>query len=250
MSTTALTVLPPVPKEISADFEHARTFYREAAHAGRALSGHLVLCGVELARLHKKYGVRRGRPGKVLSTDRQDNHEQFVNLPWAELVEQEMGFSHDKARYCMDMARKVGRKVEIVRQALLAAVMTDKAREALTKVVHKIADGQTVGEFLLAWGITKSTRRGNPNPTGGDATSTGEKLTLEEQALRDVWEVEEPLLALVDDQRFSALIKVLPLNPEPHASHPTALLPLKEALEGCLAEVNAAISTIRGRKGK
>jgi len=178
----ALTVLPPekgagkkamITDEVIAKFAQAKHFYLKAGESASIMSGWLVMCGIELVRLHKELDVKRGRPSK--------NTKPSLGIKWEDAVQAAMGFSDEKARYCMDLAKAAGKKVPIIQRALLNPYKIDT--EKLIQATLRLTNGETVKSLMQVLGIAKADPGANlkkDRHEGGN--DTRKKATPEEEA--------------------------------------------------------------------
>lgn len=175
----ALTVLPPEPATLSADFTHARHLMNAARGSMMQAAGFMVLTGLELKRLKKSHGETRGRK-KITATVR--------IISWADICQSELGISEDTAgRYILmaEAAKERSKVLQSMEEQLLALpliALPEADRERVEKAVHKITDGNTAKGLMQDWGIARKDSGITPANRHPGGNSTKSKTTPEEDA--------------------------------------------------------------------
>lgn len=202
--TAALTVLPPdkLADPISKDFDLARKYWRGSMLAAGAMAYGVIMMGLELTRLHKLYGVRAGRP-------KADNSRTSAVINWPELVQREMGFSDDTARRYMMMADVAKTKIKALRDVDVLNKPILSQSEHLMKAVAKIADGETVKQLMIAWGIVKKPSGGKGGGAGRPEDSKDTR-TEAQKANDAMWPVQDALGNAALKESFEADLLLLP----------------------------------------
>lgn len=235
-----------VPAEVSREFDMAREYMEGASRAAMAMAGCLILCGVELLRLHKIYGVKAGRPGN-------SRNDSGISIPWGELVQKEMGFGDDKARYCMAMAEEAKRRIPVLQSKDLLTtplmMLSTGDRDEIVKAVAKVTDGNTIKSLMAHWGISKKAG-GAQGGGNGRTPGSGGKLSLDEMAQKEIWPVLEAIGDLNMQPNVEAMIYALPLVADANEGQQAGLQFLKQELQKTLGMVEDAIKHQRGKGGR
>lgn len=160
----------------------ARRLVEAATLFQRASLAAQILAGMELLTLHKRWGVKPGRPAKlphdaVISPGSKPHDVALIPGKWADAVKQQLGISCDTASRWMEMAKAAKprlAKADLDLGAILEknpGALTPAEQELLKKAVHKISDGRTQMEFLLECGAVKA-------PQGSGAKGGNTRATL------------------------------------------------------------------------
>ena len=212
MTKFAPALRPSAAPALATDFAQAKEYWQGARLAAGQSAAFMVLLGAELERLHKKHGVRAGRPALEI------NSSSVKELKWSELLEQQVGCSETQAWRAREMFKASRKRVPLLDGPKLLTTSIDKfepaEREALIKAVSKATDGKSAAEFSRELGISKKeqgsgAKGGNtkkPKSDDGDkdadetpATASDTKIpagvdpqawalnTLLEEALKDGW---------------------------------------------------------------
>ena len=156
---------------IGQQFSQARRLLAAAKTSMAVSAACMILAGVELLRLHKLHGVKRGGDRRSADQTRNDS-----GLKWPELVKRELGIGDDTARNYMAMAEAARKRVpELNSEWLLGTPLLDMPemqREELLAKVQKVTDGQTARQLMWDWGIAKKPH--GSGATGGAREKKGE----------------------------------------------------------------------------
>ena len=82
------------------EFATARNYLQAAELSSQLGAALAIFAGLELLRLHKTYGVTRGRPKK----DAANNSEPQFRIKWEDLVKEQLGISREYADRLMKLA--------------------------------------------------------------------------------------------------------------------------------------------------
>lgn len=254
-----LTIIPPDKKSTKSttlavvnskhpDFEHARKIQAHVKSNLIQAAGFMVLWGMELFRLKKVYGIKRGGNRKG---DQTQNGLALIGT-WGDIVKAELGISDETANTYIELFKKGKSRCKILQdmeETLMTTMLGDLPEDQQNKIfaaVQKLTDGETAKSLMQQWGIAK----GNPSANlqkdrskGGH--STKKKLKPEEEAQ----ERFEALLKLMTGTRldggvieWAKLLNHLPLEhtpdmPDGHVS----LVEYREELTHWLEAVEIAI---------
>lgn len=133
-----------------AAFAVAKRYHEQAVALGVASVAHMVMCGVELERLHGALGETRGRPA--------DGHKfQPETYSFEALCQEHVGVSKATAWRYRQLARSCGKKVKPLAKMLSsdAASVTDAERKKVFGIVTRAVDGHSASEILTEWGLGK-----------------------------------------------------------------------------------------------
>lgn len=162
LETGPLVLMEP---GIGQQFSQCRRLLAAAKTSMAASAAFMILAGVELIRLHKLHGVRRGGDRKSA-----DQTARACGLKWDKVVEQELGIGESTARKYMAMAEAAReRMLDLNSERLLntpISEMPEMEREELIARVQKCTDGQTAQQLMWEWGIAKppTLKGGNQHP--------------------------------------------------------------------------------------
>jgi hypothetical protein len=257
-SVTRLKSKPQAPIELSKDFDHARKCLAAAKGYVQQGAGFMLLAGVELRRLKKLHGVKRGGDRKSDQTRRGSGL-----IGWNEICERELGITDDTANKYILMAESAKERVKVLKdleEKLLSTPfmrLTEAERAKVTKSVSKLCDGQTGKEVMQALGIAKAdpgSNLGKDRNKGGNSTAS--KLTPEEEAQEHFRPAICTLMGLrLDDPRgWLKLLHYLPLEREGEETvherislrdASEELTVWKESLEKALKSIAKAMHGIR-----
>jgi hypothetical protein len=203
----------------SPDFDSARQYLSAARLHGAATAAFLVLLGVEIKRLRGIHQPKRG--GDHKSKNQTRNVSCLIS--WPEIIQRELGISHDSARNYEAMA-EAGKKhiAELNAEELLTmplCQLPDARREQIVHAVQKVTDGQTAQQLMFDWGIAKKPQ--GSGATGGARPRQKEKLSREELALRGAQDYFLPtyldLYRLRNMPKRNEYLLALPLCTDTHA---------------------------------
>lgn len=190
LTLEALDVLPPVPSKetdpLSTQFFQAKTYLNGLKAMGQGAAVLAVLLGTELARLHKLYGVKAGRP--------KNNSHNVVGIKWEQLVKQELGISDESARRYMDLAEGAKKRLPefapIAEELLTTplASLPETRRAELAEKTRNILPSESAQELAIEWGLSRRAK-----PRGGDTTDAQEedKRTEEEKEAERIAALKE-----------------------------------------------------------
>jgi hypothetical protein len=256
---TALTVLPPesatqalaIPAEVSRDFEEARKLARFSERSFQQSISYKLLQGHEIARLYKKYGVKRGGDRKSASSP-----TKLGLIPWEAVLKAELGMSDEWAKTLMLAAKATEKKLppEIV-QKVLSLPLSDWQKEDMEQLDAGVkaicGEAQSFRQFAIELGVIKdkkATGESN-NPAGRPEGSTDDR-TLDQKAEDAIW----PWMELFCDFMFGSdhlpFLRALPLVRDEEKSLKANLKDLEKDLANALAIVKEAIREQQGTKKK
>jgi hypothetical protein len=251
--TKALTTTPAdtAVASLSPDFEHARKLQRQIRLSMMSAAGFMVLYGLELKRLKKAHGVKRG--GNRRGTDQTQTGLGLIR--WEDIVKAELGISDETAAKYILMAEAAKSRVPIL-QALEAKLLdaplsslSIEEQADISKAVQKLTDGQTAKEVMQEMGIAKQDPGKNLDKDrnkGGNSTSA--VITPEQEAQEWFGSVTETMIGLRAENtlKWGTLIYSLPLarDPEVKITGHVSLEDLETELTNWLNQVKEARTRI------
>lgn len=163
---TPLEVMPPESAtqlvDVSAAFTTARAHALELHNLGRRVNHISILLGVELNRVHTELGIGRGGDKAKCKNS--------TLPPWKDLVTAHTGLSYETCNNLMRLAAEGKKHIPILMsQDLLETPFSalPEARQAeVKKAISKIADGGTMHQLMLDFGVITPKKLNHP-PKGG-----------------------------------------------------------------------------------
>ena len=223
--TVVPEVLPPEGSEVTTpsasagvvvmtEFATARNYLQAAELSSQLGAALAIFAGLELLRLHKTYGVTRGRPKK----DAANNSEPQFRIKWEDLVKEQLGISREYADRLMKLAETSKGRVKELEAADILSVpllsMPAERQAQLKAAVSALVDDKTARQLMFEWGVMKdSTKPGTNNPAGpGPSTAAPKGLDQDAQEAVATWLL--PLGTFNDHMKMEAYLRVLPLDPD------------------------------------
>ncbi len=160
-------LLPPegttLEPTVAEKFAPVRQYDRAAKLSFAQGAAFMVLAGVELLRLKKELGVKRGG-------NRKDQSQNVLTLNWREAVEQNCGFSYQTGLNYMAMAEAAKKRIPLLSTLPLLTTplgeLPELQQSQLLESTRKVTDGHTAQQLMWDWGIAKKPQ--GSAATGGD----------------------------------------------------------------------------------
>ena len=158
---------------VSEEFGQARIYVHALEGMAHGMAAIAVVLGAELQRLHKLFGVQRG--GDRRSADQTRSRSCLIE--WPDLVQRELGVSHDTARNWMHLAEQARKRLPNFAPiaALLLATplgsLPDLQRAELVESTRKLLPEESARQLMFDWGIVKKAKsRGGARTKDPDKT--------------------------------------------------------------------------------
>lgn len=155
----------PEKPELMKEFEPARRHVENIREAGRRASHESILLGHELNRLKLELGVKAGRPKQL--------PQSAVIKPWATLVEEQTGLSIDTCDRCMQLAAGAKKHIPILMAGDVLktpfSALPESRQTEVSKALEKAADGRSMAQMMLDFGVWKEKKSKAPPPGGKSA---------------------------------------------------------------------------------
>lgn len=247
-AASALTVVkggkqPPAAAgkiKLMREFDAARKHVANIENLGRRTVHESILLGHSLNQAKELLGTKRGGD----HTSEKAKSQSATLLPWRDLVEQQTGYSYDTCQRCMLLATGAKKHIAVltapdVLKKPLSAL--PKARqEEVVKALKSATDGQTFGDLMDAFGVTKAKKpHGPPKPTKQSAetrVSNQQDEALQQQALMDL---SEEHITSLEQITLAAAYKALDTD---------RLSVMEQAIDGLKKEVAAELANRRKAK--
>ncbi len=217
------------------EFEPARALIADIRELGQRAQHKSLLLGFELNKLKLAIGSKHGGDRK---SEKSSSHGDNL-IPWDKLVEQQTGLSYPTCQRWMTIAKGAAKSLPIlmapdVLKKPFNELPATRQTEVL-KVLNKAADGHTMAELMVNFGIwTYKKPHTPPKPTKASAAKRAANAADEVLTQEELMDLAKDHLIKVEDFTMVAAFKAL--DTDHLASFENAAKALHEAITAELKE--------------